>query len=151
MDTHRLHDAPTGRLLAVAGHVAVRRWSQYLQEKYGLTPAGITVLFTLHKEGPLGHREMAERCFIRPATLTGVVDTLEKSGYVERNRCAAPDRRAVLLGLTESGQATAKLLAEQVQSDTPLTSVDVDPANRAVIRAFLLEIIDTLGTGEDES
>lgn len=148
MNLDELKDAPTGRLLAVAGHVAARRWSLLLAEKYGLTVAGMTVLFTLHKDGGLGHREMAHRCFIRPATLTGIVDTLVKAGYVERHR-DTPDRRSVRLALTATGEATASEIYKLVERRAPLTSVDADPAKEAVVREFLLEIIGTLGTGEE--
>jgi MarR family transcriptional regulator, organic hydroperoxide resistance regulator len=150
VDIGDLRDAPTGRLLAIAGHVAVRRWRQLLAERHGLTPAGMQVLFALLKEERVSHREMAQRCFVRPATLTGVVDTLAKSGYVERERGAAPDRRAVLLKLTASGKAVATQLSDLAQRRAPLTSVDADPAQEAVIREFLLEIIHTLGAGEEE-
>lgn len=144
----QLQDVPLGRLLVVAGHVASQRWSRYLAEQHGLTTAGMAALVTLHQHGELPHRAVADHCFVRPATLTGVVDTLERDGLVERRRDDA-DRRSVRLTLTPAGRARAEELVAVMASRRPLTSVDADPAKAAVIREFLLELIGTFHDGED--
>ncbi|ASW56706.1 MarR family winged helix-turn-helix transcriptional regulator [Plantactinospora sp. KBS50] len=148
MDPVRLDDIPLGRLVHVAGRLVGQRWSAHLAERHGLTPAGMQVLFALARHGEAGHREIAERCFVRPATLTGIVDTLERGGLVTRRRDPA-DRRTVRLALTESGDRQVRELFEMVHRRDPLTSVDADPANAAVIRRFLLELIATMSDGED--
>ncbi|HEY0700142.1 MAG TPA: MarR family transcriptional regulator, partial [Micromonospora sp.] len=105
-------------------------------------------LFTLDRHGESTHRQMAERCFIRPATLTGIVDTLERDGFVERHRDAT-DRRAVRLALTAKGHEHLRQLSDMIHRNAPLTSVDVDPAKAAVIREFLIQLIDSISEGED--
>jgi DNA-binding MarR family transcriptional regulator len=152
MHPHGLPDAPLGRLVVVAGHLMAQQWNRYLAEEHGLTQAGMVTLMTLARHGELPHRAVAERCFVRPATLTGIVDTLERDGLVERHRDAG-DRRSVRLALTPAGRDRVGALIAVVQSDRPLTSVDADPAKAAVVREFLLEIIDGLheqaGRGKD--
>ncbi|MFJ6195163.1 MarR family winged helix-turn-helix transcriptional regulator [Micromonospora sp. NPDC092111] len=143
-----LHGVPLGRLLSVAGHLVDQHWGRYLAEHHGLTPAGMRVLFILTRLGDTSHREVAERCFVRPATLTGIVDTLERDGLVERRRDEA-DRRSVRLALTDQGREHTQALSELMHTDNPLTSVDADPARRAVIRDFLIEVITTMSDGED--
>ena len=140
MDLVTLSDVPLGRLLVVAGHVTGQRWNRFLAEEHGLTQAGMVALMTLAQHGELPHRAVAERCFVRPATLTGIVDTLEKDGLVERQRDET-DRRSVRLTLTDAGRARAAALSALIHSKRPLTSVDADPAKAAVIREFLLEVI----------
>lgn len=54
----------------------------------------MSTLSALHQHGESNHRAVADRCFVRPATLTGVVDTPERDGLVERHRDGT-DRRAV--------------------------------------------------------
>lgn len=147
MTSSRLRDAPLGRLLVIAGHVTSQRWSRYLAEQHGLTSAGMATLMALAQQGESTHRAVAQRCFVRPATLTGVVDTLERDGLVERRRDEA-DRRTVRLVLTPAGLARAEALGAVMRRGRPLTSVDADPARAAVIREFLLEVIDTMS---DES
>lgn len=149
MDRDGLHSAPLGRLVALAGHVAARQWGQYLAEQHGLTPAGMGVLVALGGDPELTHRDLAARCLIRPATLTGVVDTLQRAGYVDRIR-DADDRRTVRLALTAQGRRHHDRIVELMATTRPLTSVDADPDKAAVVRAFLIEMIENFAAREDE-
>lgn len=70
----------------------------------GLAPHGITyrqwqVLGWLVLEGPLAQGELAERMRIKPPTLVGIVDRMERDGWLERSPCRE-DRRRKLLRLT---------------------------------------------------
>ncbi|AEB42882.1 MULTISPECIES: MarR family winged helix-turn-helix transcriptional regulator [Micromonospora] len=141
----QLGDVPLGRLLVVAGHLTGQRWNRYLADEHGLTQAGMVTLMALAEHGELPHRAVAELCFVRPATLTGIVDTLERDGLVQRRRDGA-DRRSIKLTLTPDGRDRVDALTAMIRARRPLTSVDADPAKAAVIRQFLLEVI-----GQDES
>ena len=149
VDLTRLHQAPTGSLLVLAARLAQQHWGGYLAAHHNLTPAGVAVLTTLGTAGgSLGHRQVAEKCFFKPATLTGIVDTLEKSGHVVRLPDPG-DRRAVRLALTESGRLALAAVREARTLTAPLTTVDADPAKAAVIREFLLELISTMEDPDD--
>ena len=143
MELANLHDVPLGRLLVLAGQRAYNRWNRLLAERFGLTNSGMSVLMALHGKGELTHGELALLCFVKPPTLTGIVDTLEKAGLVERRRDGA-DRRAVRLALTLDGAVAAQSLISVIRNPRPLTSVDADPAKAQVIREFLLEIIASM-------
>jgi DNA-binding MarR family transcriptional regulator len=138
-----LHDIPLGRLLVLAGQRATNRWNKLLADRFGLTNSGMSVLLALHGRGELTHGELALLCFVKPPTLTGIVDTLEKGGLVERRRDGT-DRRAVRLALTLDGAVAAQSLISLIRNPRPLTSVDADPAKAQVIREFLLEIIASM-------
>ncbi|WP_320065824.1 MarR family winged helix-turn-helix transcriptional regulator [Micromonospora sp. RTGN7] len=142
MDLTGLGDVPLGRLLVTAGHIVGQHWNRYLAEEHGLTQAGMGTLITLARHGELPHRVVAERCFVRPATLTGIIDTLERDGLVERHRDDA-DRRSVRLALTPAGRERVTKLTALMRNTGPLTSVDADPAKAAVIREFLFEVISS--------
>ncbi|GAB3376778.1 MarR family transcriptional regulator [Micromonospora halotolerans] len=142
-----LQHAPLGRLISIAGHIVEQHWGRYLAEHHGLTSAGMRVLLVLLRAGDSTHREMAERCFVRPATLTGIVDTLERDGFVARRR-EPHDRRSVQLSLTDKGREHALAIIDLIHSNRPLTSVDADPAKQAVIREFLTEIITSMSDGD---
>ncbi|MDR7280757.1 MarR family winged helix-turn-helix transcriptional regulator [Catenuloplanes atrovinosus] len=149
MDTSRLHEAPLGSLLVLAARLAQHRWGGYLAAHHNLTPAGVAVLTTLGMHGgDLGHRRIAELCFFKPATLTGIVDTLERSGHVVRLP-DEHDRRAIRIGITESGRLALAKVHEVRTLNTPLTPVDADPAKAAIIREFLLELISTMEDPDD--
>src|SRR5262249_45382179 len=108
-----LSDAPLLRLVSLAGHMVSQRVGRVMNQQHGLTSSGAAVLSVLTwgvgrgldtgTPGRATHAELAQRCFFTPATLTGVIDTLEKSGYVRRERDET-DRRVVWLVLTDAGR-----------------------------------------------
>ncbi|GAB3503994.1 MarR family winged helix-turn-helix transcriptional regulator [Phytohabitans suffuscus] len=143
MELVNLHDVPLARLLVLAGQRANNRWNKVLADRFGLTNSGMSVLLALHGRGALTHGELALLCFVKPSTLTGIVDTLEKGGLVERRRDGT-DRRAVRLALTVDGAVAAQSLISMIRNPRPLTSVDADPVKAQVIREFLLEAIASM-------
>jgi DNA-binding MarR family transcriptional regulator len=75
----------------------------------------------------------------RPATLTGILDRLERRGLITRT--ARPgDRRAVLIMLTEDGAQTAALIHQTMREveKRALAGLSADAVNgtRAVLRAL---------------
>ncbi|MFF1878790.1 MarR family winged helix-turn-helix transcriptional regulator [Leifsonia sp. NPDC058230] len=59
-----------------------------------LRPLDLDCLDVVAIHGPLSPSELARRSGFHPATITGILDRLEKSGWIVRERDAA-DRRAV--------------------------------------------------------
>jgi DNA-binding MarR family transcriptional regulator len=69
----------------------------------GVSAAGGLALGLLRDLGPLTPSEMGERLIVTRATVTGVVDSLERRGLVERH--AHPDdRRSSIIEITEEGR-----------------------------------------------
>lgn len=82
--------------------------------------------------------DVAKRLHVTPAVVTGLIDRLERRGYVQRIN-STDDRRRVMLTLTESGRAasksaTASLAAELERSLAKLDSDDLQLINRALER-----------------
>jgi DNA-binding MarR family transcriptional regulator len=84
--------------------------------RFGISGAQWGVLRTLHRaeqEGLPGLRltDLGERLFIRPPSVTGVVDRLERAGLVAR-KGSPTDLRAKRVALTEQGrQLVERVLA----------------------------------------
>jgi DNA-binding MarR family transcriptional regulator len=95
----------------------VKRIADLLQP-YGVTPSSALVLGILaDAEAPLPPHQIAERLIISRATVTGLLDSLERRGYVQRQPHAT-DRRMLLIQLTEAGRQAAqvfRLLVHQHQ------------------------------------
>jgi DNA-binding MarR family transcriptional regulator len=73
-------------------------------QRHGLSIAGRLLLATIEGAGTaLPANVLADRLFVSGASITSLVDTLERKGLVRRER-AEHDRRVVLIGLTESAQ-----------------------------------------------
>lgn len=88
--------------LVFTAELLVKRISGLLQP-FDLSPAGGLVLSMLaDSERPLSPHEIASRLIISRATVTGLVDSLERRGYVRRTPHRS-DRRMLLIGPTETG------------------------------------------------
>ena len=70
---------------------------------YGLTPSQYNILRILRGEGkPLPVLEIAERTVTVVPGITGLVDRVERAGFVTRRRCTE-DRRVVYVEITPAG------------------------------------------------
>lgn len=70
---------------------------------HGLTAARAEVLWVLHRAGPRTQRELSELLKCTPRNVTGLVDALERTGFVERTPHPS-DRRAIVVRLSGEGQ-----------------------------------------------
>ena len=74
-----------------------------LLQPFDLTPAsGLVLSMLADSEAPLPPNEIASRLIITRATVTGLVDSLERRGYVQR-RSHPSDRRMTLVEITKKG------------------------------------------------
>jgi DNA-binding MarR family transcriptional regulator len=76
----------------------------------GLTPPQYSVLHLLWERDERPFKEFAEFLLCSRATITGIIDTLERKGLVER-KPNPEDRRSLLATLTDKGRA--------LQQETP--------------------------------
>lgn len=84
----------------------VKRISDLVQP-FGLSPSSALALSIIaDEEVPLPPNEIAERLIISRATITGLLDSLERRGYVRRMPHSS-DRRMLLIEPTESGRNVA--------------------------------------------
>ena len=75
----------------------------------GVSAAGGLVLGILRDQGPMSPSNLSERLIVTRATMTGVLDSLERRGFV--NRAAhATDRRSVIIQITRAGLAVVQEL-----------------------------------------
>jgi DNA-binding MarR family transcriptional regulator len=80
-------------------------------KKHGLARSQFQVLFYTYQEGKLTQKELLEFMQVEPATLTVIIDGLEKKGLLRRSENKT-DKRSKYLLLTEVG----KKLREKVPS-----------------------------------
>jgi DNA-binding MarR family transcriptional regulator len=76
----------------------------------GLTQARTHLLWELHRRGPSTQQTLAVALNVTPRNVTGLIDALEATGFVERRRHPS-DRRATLVTLTELGTRTTSEMA----------------------------------------
>ncbi len=78
-----------------------------LLQPFGLSPAsGLVLSILADSEKPVSPNQIAQRLIISRASVTSLVDSLEKDGYVKRQPHGS-DRRMLLIELTVSGRQVA--------------------------------------------
>ena len=70
--------------------------------KEGITFPQYNVLLVLSQKGPMPMNRLGEFMLVAPANVTGLVDRMEKKGYVRRGR-DKKDRRLYVIEQTEKG------------------------------------------------
>jgi DNA-binding MarR family transcriptional regulator len=74
----------------------------------GLSEGKFVMLFLLHSQGgQLSPHQLADRAGVTRATVTGLLDGLERDGFLTRHR-GQDDRRMIAVHLTEKGTQVAQ-------------------------------------------
>lgn len=119
-------------------------------ESRGATTTQLRVMFTIRRMCEPSTGELAESLRIRPATLSGLADRLERSGFAKR-WTDPTDRRVVRIGLTDEGVA---LLDEaSAASREYLTAIfeRIEPAARDKLAEAFERFADTAAEVEAEN
>ena len=86
---------------------AIQDYSHEVSGKFGITGPQLWALKTISQNESLSLSDLSERMYLHPSTITGVIDRLEKKGYVTRNRDRV-DRRVIYVQLTAEGRRLSK-------------------------------------------
>jgi DNA-binding MarR family transcriptional regulator len=102
-----------------------------------LRDVDLDCLDVIARYGPLTPSALARRAGLHPATMTGILDRLERAGWVARER-DPDDRRAVLIkALRDRGAELYRLYSPMISSIDQICSSYQD-AELEVLADFLL-------------
>jgi MarR family transcriptional regulator, organic hydroperoxide resistance regulator len=93
---------------------SIQDYSQEVSNEFGITGPQLWALKTISENKKLSLGELSKRMYLHPSTITGVVDRLEKKGYVLRDR-EQEDRRVIKVQLTPEGKSLVKKTPNPVQ------------------------------------
>jgi DNA-binding MarR family transcriptional regulator len=93
---------------------ALQNYSHEVSNQYGITGPQLWVLKTVFQNESLPLGKLSQKMYLHPSTITGVIDRLEKKGYVSRDR-DREDRRVVMVQLTPKGKRLVKRAPNPVQ------------------------------------
>ncbi len=92
--------------LVLTADLLEKRIASILQP-FGLSPAtGLVLSILADTDTPVSPNQIAERLIISRASVTSLIDSLEKHGYVKRQPHGT-DRRMLWIELTDSGRQVA--------------------------------------------
>ena len=86
---------------------AIQDYSHEVSKNYGITGPQLWVIKTISLNGKLSLGDLGKGMYLQPSTITGLIDALERRGYVARVR-DQEDRRVVKIQLTPKGQRLAR-------------------------------------------
>ena len=134
-------DAPLHTLLLAASRLmGVFYAGTLVQAGLRISPAGLGVLRVLLAGDGLKSSDVAARGWSSPGTLTSVVNTLVREGYVKRRQDPG-DRRVVRLYVTEKGRQICEDYLTLAGPHWRAAFDFVSPADEPVIRKFFIDTI----------
>lgn len=115
--------------------------------RHGLTGPGFNLLMIVEGAGgSLSPHEIGERRLVTRGTVTGVLDTLEKQGWVRRIQ-HPEDRRRLLIELTDRGRRTLSDACEELFPAQAEMIAVLNRQKKAELVGALGKLQDHLGAG----
>lgn len=125
-----------------------RRTIDQIIHPYDVYPGQPPLLLALSAEDGLSQRELAARIHNKPATLTVMVDRMEKTGLVER-RPDPDDQRVTRVYLTDKGRDVTVHVKEAIKATDEQTFSHFLPEEILLFRRLLLQMQENLRPKEE--
>jgi DNA-binding MarR family transcriptional regulator len=119
---------------------AILEYSKAIQKKSGLSGPQVWALTILEAQPGLSARELAERMFVHPSTVTGIVSRLVHKGAITRT-VDSKDRRGVRLSVTGAGRRILKTTPPPVQVGLTRALSALGPRRLRGLRSSLARIV----------
>lgn len=107
-----------------------------MAQRLGMSANDVAAIGALVQHGAMGVTELAEHLGIRPASVTEMVDRLERSGHVQRVRDAA-DRRRVNVVPTDAARTASTEAWSSLVLGIDQVCAGLSPSERDTVLAFL--------------
>ena len=114
-------------------------FSQKLMKSSGLTAPQLLLMQGIEKEGSPSLSTLARHLVVSQATVTRIMDRLERAGLVQRER-SSTDKRVVNVTLTEAGRDKLARAPEPLQEEFLRRFRDLDAWEQQMLNASLLRI-----------
>ena len=103
----------------------------------------VAIMDAARRGEPMTPGRLGDAVELRSASVTALVDRLERAGHVRRVRDAA-DRRRVVLEMTESAMTAGGAFFGGLQRDLVAAMAHYSDEELAVVRRFLIEMTDVV-------
>ena len=108
----------------------------------GLSFAAFRVMFTIHTVGRLNPLQIARLSSVSTATISSILNTLERYEMVVRKRGAAADGRMVVVELTPAGESVLEALWRRHHARERAWAGALSASERRTLGRLLRKLID---------
>lgn len=123
---------------------AVDLHSRHLTQVYSITGPQLVCLLSISENGPVTLSELAQTIYLSPSTVVGIVDRLEREGFVRRERSTV-DRRVVFIDATEKGREFLEKAPSPIQEQLELRLRELPVDEQLQIAQALEKVAELMG------
>ena len=121
--------------------------SQKLMKESGLTAPQLLVMQAIEKEGRPSTSALARHIAVSQATMTRIVDRLERAGLVKREK-STTDKRVIHVGLTDAGRVKLEAAPEPLQAEFLREFRKLEDWEQQMLKSSLLRIAQMMDAEE---
>src|SRR5580698_10769390 len=116
-----------------------------------LKPTDLECLDLIGRHGPLSPSTLARRAGLHPATLTGILDRLERGGWIERGRDPSDRRGVVIQAARGRGAEILRLYLVDSGMNTALDQIcaEYNDQDLELLAGFLRRTADAAQTAAE--
>jgi DNA-binding MarR family transcriptional regulator len=118
--------------------------SKKVKRETGLTGPQLWAIKTINENSPVKVSDLANKLYLHPTTVIGIIDRLEKQNLVKRRR-SKKDRRVVWIELTNKGNNLVKAAPEVAQGLLVEGLEDISTNNLIVIDRSMKLLVKIFG------
>ena len=121
--------------------------SQKLMKESGLTAPQLLVMQAIEKEGRPSTSTLARHIAVSQATMTRIVDRLERAGLVRREK-STTDKRVIHVDLTAAGRSKLDAAPEPLQAEFLREFRKLEDWEQQMLKSSLLRIAKMMDAEE---
>ena len=126
---------------------ATELYSQKLAKESGLTAPQLLLMQGIEKKGSPSTSTLARHIVVSQATVTRIIDRLERGGLVVREKCSK-DKRVVNVSLTDLGREKLSAAPEPLQAEFYRKFRGLEDWEQQMLRSALLRIAKMMDADE---
>jgi DNA-binding MarR family transcriptional regulator len=125
---------------------AVDIHSHKLTTRHKITGPQLGCLLAIKESGPVTSAKLAQKVYLSPSTIVGIIDRLEEKKLVQRNR-DSKDRRLIHICITEAGEELIAAAPSLLQDTLVDALVGLPESEQISITLTLEKLVDLMEAG----
>jgi DNA-binding MarR family transcriptional regulator len=114
-----------------------------MSRQYGVTGAQGSVMRSLRDSGPASSAQLSRILYVKPSTMTGIIDRLEKKGLVVRTPKIG-DRRVSIIMMTPEGEVLTRQLPDPLEMKLVSNLSDLDTEHVKQVSTIVEELLSMI-------